>query len=214
MPRTKNNGVGYRFFDGENVSLVKPDPSTRKKTGFSKLDTRDIDPINLTYQLALLGATEMQIAAALDVSISCVENWKRTRVEFANALRAGKEMADSEIANSLFQRAKGYTHPDMHIAVLKDRLTGQVEVVETPIVKHYPPDTTACIFWLKNRQRNIWRDVNRTEHTGVDGKPIEQKISRDTLDLSLLNDQELALAETLGLITAGEEKVGGSRGRN
>jgi hypothetical protein len=31
----------------------------------------------------------------------------------------------------------------------------------TRLTKHYPPDTTACIFWLKNRKPREWR--NRTE---------------------------------------------------
>ncbi len=35
-----------------------------------------------------------------------------------------------------------------------------------PTIKHYPPDTTACIFWLKNRQRDKWRDRLDHEHSG------------------------------------------------
>jgi len=34
-----------------------------------------------------------------------------------------------------------------------------------PTVKHYPPDTTAAIFWLKNRQPAKWREKQEVETT-------------------------------------------------
>ena len=33
-----------------------------------------------------------------------------------------------------------------------------MKIVKTPIRKRYPPDVVACIFWLKNRRPDIWRD--------------------------------------------------------
>lgn len=60
--------------------------------------------------------------------------------------------ADAVIAQKLFHRAKGYEHPEDKI--FND--SGKPLVV--PTVKHYPPDTTAAIFWLKNRQPKKWRD--------------------------------------------------------
>lgn len=41
---------------------------------------------------------------------------------------------------------------------------------QTPLTKHYPPDTTACIFWLKNQKPKEWHD--RTELVA------EQEIAR------------------------------------
>jgi len=177
------------------------------RPAISKLDTWQIDPINLVYQLALLGATDEQMAKAMGIAVSSLNNWKVSRPDFMEAMKAGKDQADSEIAKSLFHRARGYSHPEVHIAVIKDRETGQIEVVQTPTIKHYPPDTTACIFWLKNRQKTLWRDVHRAEVTGPDGAPIQSEIKRHKLDLKTLSDEELALAETLGLpIIAGMKK--------
>jgi len=73
-------------------------------------------------------------------------------------------LADAEVANKLFQRATGYSHDDVHIS----NYQGQVCI--TPIIKHYAPDTTACIFWLKNRRPDLWRD--RTEVNPEDDEPI------------------------------------------
>ena len=44
------------------------------------------------------------------------------------------------------------------------------EVTRVPIVEHVPPDVTAQIFWLKNRDPKRWRDAWQVEH--VTGKYI------------------------------------------
>jgi hypothetical protein len=142
------------------------------------------------------------LARAFHVSVLTLTNWFKLVPEFAAAIRAGKDRADAEVANSLFQRAKGYSHPDVHIATVRDRKTGEVEVITTNVTKYYPPDTTACIFWLKNRQRALWRDVNRVEHTGADGRPIQKNVH---VDLSGLSDEELQLALKLGINLTGED---------
>ena len=158
--------------------------------------------VKIGYEMALLGATNKQLAAAFGVSELTLGNWYKIVPEFAAAVHAGKERADAEVANSLFQRAKGYRHPDVHIVTLRDRATGDVQVIKTDIEKYYPPDTTACIFWLKNRQRALWRDVNRVEHTGADGRPIQKNVH---VDLTSLTDDELQLALKLGLNLTGDD---------
>lgn len=51
------------------------------------------------------------------------------------------------------------------------------EIVVTPTIKHYPPDTAAATLWLKNRQPNVWRDKVETALTGPDGGPIQSRIA-------------------------------------
>jgi hypothetical protein len=79
------------------------------------------------------------------------------------SIKKGKEQADAKVAESLFKRANGYTCPDVDIKVIDK------EVVITKLKKHYPPDTIAAIFWLKNRQKDNWRD--RTDIT-TNGKEL------------------------------------------
>ena len=69
-------------------------------------------------------------------------------------------VADAEVSDRLYQRAMGFVAPDIDIRVIENR------IVETPLEKYYPPDTTAAIFWLKNRQKDKWRDKQEVEHTG------------------------------------------------
>lgn len=103
-------------------------------------------------KLAKLGATDAELADAFEVSEQTINNWKKAHIEFSLALKKGKTLADAEVASKLFHRATGYSHDDLDIRVVNG------EIIQTPIIKHYPPDTTAAIFWLKNRQRNKWRD--------------------------------------------------------
>lgn len=109
------------------------------------------------YKLCLLGATDEDLAEFFEVDVSTISKWKLDFSGFSEALRNGKTKADAEVANSLRQRALGYSHPDIDIRVVEG------EIIETPITKHYPPDTTAGIYWLKNRQKKYWRDRQEQE---------------------------------------------------
>lgn len=124
-------------------------------------------------KLCKLGATDMEIADFFEVDVRTLYRWKAEHEGFCQALKSGKEQADERVERSLFARAIGYEHDDMDIRVVEG------VVVQTPIRKHYPPDTTAGIFWLKNRRSAEWRDKVQQEHTGADGGPVQiEKIER------------------------------------
>ena len=112
------------------------------------------------YKLCLLGATDKQLADFFDVSEQTINTWKGKYPEFLESLKRGKTVADAEVAEALFHRAKGYSHPDVHISTYEGHVT------QTPIIKHYPPDTGAAFIWLKNRAG--WRDKQEVQHSGGD----------------------------------------------
>lgn len=111
-------------------------------------------------KLAELGATDAEMADFFEVTISTFSLWKVKHPEFSEALNGGKDVADRRVETALYNRAMGYSHEDTDIRVVDGA------VVMTPTIKHYPPDTTAAIFWLKNRKPNDWRDKRETEHSG------------------------------------------------
>ncbi len=123
----------------------------------------------LARKYCLLGATDAELAEYFDTSEKTVNEWKKQHPEFLQSIKDGKEVADATVADALFQRAKGYQHPDTHFA------TCNGVVVATPTTKHYPPDTAAGFIWLKNRRSGKWRDKQEHELTGKDGGPIETK---------------------------------------
>lgn len=117
-------------------------------------------------KLCRLGAIDAEIADFFGVSEQTLNAWKKAHPEFLDALKEGKQLADAEIADKLFRRAQGYTHKA--VKIFNDG--GKPMVVD--YVEHYPPDTTACIFWLKNRRPDLWRDKQHQEITGKDGEPL------------------------------------------
>ena len=116
------------------------------------------------YKLCLLGATDKTLADFFEVKEQTINNWKKNYPSFFESLKEGKEFADANVAEKLYQRALGYEHDDVHIT------NYQGEITLTPIKKHYPPDATSGIFWLKNRQPDKWRDKQEFDHTSKGDK--------------------------------------------
>lgn len=122
-------------------------------------------------KLCKLGATDMELADFFDVEVRTLYRWKAENAAFCQALKAGKDEADDRVERSLYARANGYEHDEVDIRVVGGA------IVQTPIRKYYPPDTTAAIFWLKNRRAAEWREVKAVELTGADGGPVQQSIA-------------------------------------
>ena len=122
----------------------------------------DIHPL-LAWSYALEGLTDQQIADKIGITRSTLNKWKKDYVEFAEALTEGKAPADAKVEKSLFQRATGYAYKEKKVIQNIDkegnRTPAKVEITEKFVV----PDTTACIFWLKNRNRNKWKDRQDVE---------------------------------------------------
>ncbi len=116
----------------------------------------------LAYNMALRGITDEQMAKEMGVAESTFHLWKTKHPEFSEALKKGKEEPDLKVEGSLFQRAMGYSHAAVKILMP----AGAPEPIYAPFVEHYPPDTTAAIFWLKNRRPDRWRDKQEVEHSG------------------------------------------------
>lgn len=110
------------------------------------------------YKLSLLGATDEKLADFFDVTLSTLYLWKKNHSKFSEALKKGREIADSNVAQSLYKRATGYEYKDTDV-----RTAGNV-VVCTPLKKHLPPDVGAATLWLKNRQPHLWRDQKDVKH--------------------------------------------------
>lgn len=111
-------------------------------------------------KLCALGATDAQLADFFEVSVSTINLWKIQHPAFSESIKVPKAEADARVEQSLYLRAMGYEHDDVDIRVVNNK------IIKTDLRKHYPPDTTAAIFWLKNRNPEKWRDKQDFEHTG------------------------------------------------
>lgn len=107
-------------------------------------------------KLCKLGAIDVELADFFNVSEQTINTWKKKHPSFLESIKRGKEIADMEVANSLYKKATGYTTDDVKIFQYEGM------PVKVPYIKEYQPDTTSIIFWLKNRRPDKWRD--KTEH--------------------------------------------------
>lgn len=163
------------------------------------------DYVEQAYKLCLLGATDAELADFFEVSERTINTWKDEYPEFLQSLRAGKASADAAVAESLYKRALGYSHPDVHISNFQGAIT------VTDITKHYPPDTGAAFIWLKNRQPHKWKDkVEVKEDINLNIFPpkevlqelFESSLKRSTEKAAMLTNRR----ERLGIvIEAGQD---------
>jgi len=104
-------------------------------------------------KLCLLGAIDDEIADFFNIQKSTLNRWKKKYPDFWDSIKNGKELADADVAERLYKRAMGYKAIDTKFASFEGKITDWKQYT-----KEYPPDTVACIFWLKNRQKDKWRD--------------------------------------------------------
>ena len=107
------------------------------------------DKLILIQGMAREGLTQQQIADNLGINVDTLIEYKKKYPDFSNALKKGKEVIDFEVENALLKRALGYEYEEE---------TYENGILTKKVKKQVPPDTTAQIFWLKNRQVKKWRD--------------------------------------------------------
>lgn len=115
--------------------------------------------------------TDFELAQFFEIDKSTLYDWQVAHPEFREAILSGKQAPDDRVERSLYERALGYS-------VKTEKLfNDKGNVVRAETIEHYPPDTTAAIFWLKNRRPAEWRDKQDIEHSGnLAVTRIERKI--------------------------------------
>ena len=99
------------------------------------------------------GLTDEQISGNIGINTSTLYDWKNKFPKISEALKKGKEVVDIQVENALLKRALGYEFQETRVE--KSDKDG-TKIIQT--LKHIPADTTAQIFWLKNRRPDKWRD--------------------------------------------------------
>ena len=124
------------------------------------------DKLTLLTGWARQGLTDEQIANNMGISVASLYNYKNAHLEILEALKKGKEVVDFEVENALLKRALGYSYEEK---------TFEDGILKKVVVKEIQPDTTAQIFWLKNRMSAHWRDkveVNNSNNEEINNQLI------------------------------------------
>lgn len=139
------------------------------------------------------GLTDEQIAHNIGIARQTIYEWKNSYPDIDDALKRGKAVIDLQVENALLKRALGYQYEEVIREpgenVVVDPATGQKKkvLVETKrITKEVHGDTTAQIFWLKNRKPDVWRDRHQMQHSGtLDIRQNIEQLSDEELDKML-----------------------------
>lgn len=131
--------------------------------------------LDQVYKLCLLGLTDKEIAAVWSITERTFNDWKTSIPGFLQSIARGKQIADAEVAASLFERATGYSHPEIVLTSYKG------DVTQTEVTRHYPPDTQAASIWLRNRRVTSWRS-NPDPTDGSDDPPPPAKVVIEVVD--------------------------------
>lgn len=125
------------------------------------------------------GLTDEQIAENLGISTSTFYEYKSKHSEFSETLKKGKEIVDYEVENALLKKALGYEYEEKTYEKVYDKnLDMYVEKLTKKVKKQASPDTTALIFWLKNRKPNQWRDKREEDTNNEEITKVEQLLSK------------------------------------
>lgn len=105
---------------------------------------------------ARAGLTDEQISKNMGIAYSTLREWKKKYPAISASLKKGKEVVDFEVENALYKRAIGYEYEEekTYIQEVDGKVTKKKEIIK----RHVPGDTTAQIFWLKNRKPKEWRN--------------------------------------------------------
>lgn len=140
------------------------------------------DYVKIARVMARLGATDKEMAEAMGVTISCLRVWRGTYKQFANAVKIGKEQANERVKHAMYEKACGYAHDDMEYKVVDK------ELIAIPVVKHYPPDTRAGMFWLMNRDPANWKsNPDGAEEKEAPPLTINFQVAEAKKDITITN---------------------------
>ncbi|WP_409015703.1 helix-turn-helix domain-containing protein [Anaerostipes caccae] len=122
------------------------------------------------------GLTNEQIAGNMGISRETLNQWSKKYPDISDALKKGKEITDRKVENALLNKALGFTKTIRKAFKCKDvvydngkRISEKERIEYADEEVYIPPDTTAQIFWLKNRKPEQWRDKRDIEHSGEIG---------------------------------------------
>lgn len=142
------------------------------------------------------GLTDEQIAKNMGIGYSTLQTWKANYQDIQDTLKKNKEIVDYEVENALLKRALGYDYTETTRERMFNEETGEYELVTTKEVhKEIAPDTTAGIFWLKNRKPDEWRDKRDVS--------LEGNLNNNIANLSddELNERIAKLESKLGVVS-------------
>lgn len=140
-------------------------------------------------KLVSFGHSDEFIASLYDVPVRVWKDWLEANPQLGQSVARWRAGQNDKVAQALFNRAVGCSHKETVVKISK---SGEVDLIE--VDKHYPPDTTACMSWLKNRDPENWNNEKNNQ-------VIDQKSTVD------LNVKSVAVQSRLDMLKEEKNKT-------
>ena len=103
------------------------------------------------------GLAERQIIKNLGIGKTTWESYKKKYPELMDLLKKGRETQIAEVENSLYKNATGFYYFIQESVKVKNA-DGSESVKVVTLKKFKAPETGACAFFLKNKDKKNWAD--------------------------------------------------------
>lgn len=175
--------------DKKEIKVVEKKKSNHFNPNPSKYQTHVKPKLEEIKHWTREGLTEKEISVRLGISPVTFSRYKKDNMELIKVLVEGKAIADYRVEDALYKRALGYRTNEVTYEKKLNKKTGEMEVVATKLIeKDVAPDTTAMIWWLKNRKPASWKDrqdINlegsldiETKYSHLSDEDLEKEVSK------------------------------------
>lgn len=144
------------------------------------------------------GLTNRQIAKNIGCNEDTLYTWIKKHSEISESLKRGRAPVDFEIENLLLKKARGFEYEEVE-NIIDISPTGEKSQRIKKTKKYYPPDTTAIIYWLKNRKPEEWRrkSASEKEKEKLEKERAKKEIEKLDLEINSTDIREIELADGL-----------------
>ena len=150
---------------------------------------------DLVYRMVRLGLTIAQVAANLKITERTLTNWMQNREDVRKAYEDGRWESILIIEESLWRKANGYEYEEVKEYSGIDSI-GRPWSRTVSTLKRVEPDTTALIYYSKNRYPERWRDTWHVQ--GAGGTNVTQ-VNINTMNLDILSPQEREMVASVAM---------------
>ena len=144
------------------------------------------------FRLSLLGCGNREMAEFFNVTESVIETWRRSHPEFEEAIKRGKQHASMNVVKSLYKMCIGF---DVVETKVMEGTNAKGDPVSYKITntRYVQPNIKAIMYYLQNKEKNLWSDTSRVEISGTVGEAKQ-------LDISKFSAEEQKLAKKLAIL--------------
>lgn len=165
--------------------MKRTKPPKGKKVGRKSKFSEEM--LEWIRKFAQMGMTDMQIASFLEINISTFDVWKKDKPEVWEALQKGRVYANAEVAECLYNNARGYYYYEENAVVSKG------QVIRYTLKKYKPSESFAALKILTIRDRENWADTQNLKHEHHHSGTVHHKKVEDLVEQNVLDDEEQRL---------------------